>query len=38
LIGRAARTGNRGDGIIAVHDLDRVVRIREIVPSPKTVA
>jgi nitrogen regulatory protein PII len=36
LIGRAARTGNRGDGIIAVHDLDRVIRIREIDPSPKT--
>lgn len=36
LIGRAARTGNHGDGIIAVHDLDRVVRIREIEPPPKT--
>jgi nitrogen regulatory protein P-II 2 len=30
LIGRAARTGNRGDGITAVLDVDKVQRIREL--------
>ena len=30
LIGRAARTGNRGDGITAVLDVDKVQRISEI--------
>ena len=33
LIGRAARTGNRGDGIITVLDVDKVQRIREIKAS-----
>jgi nitrogen regulatory protein PII len=33
LIARAARTGNRGDGIIAVMDVDKVQRIREIEPA-----
>lgn len=33
LIGRAARTGNRGDGILAVLDVDKVQRIREIDPE-----
>ena len=32
LIARAARTGNRGDGIIAVQDVEKVQRIREIEP------
>lgn len=32
-IDRAARTGNRGDGIITVLDLDNVQRIREIEAS-----
>lgn len=30
LIARAARTGDRGDGIIAVQDVEKVLRIREI--------
>ena len=33
LIARTARTGNRGDGIIAVQDVDKVVRIREVEPQ-----
>ncbi|HLN85827.1 MAG TPA: P-II family nitrogen regulator [Candidatus Limnocylindrales bacterium] len=32
LVAQAARTGNRGDGIIAVEDVERVVKIREIEP------
>lgn len=32
LIGAAARTGNRGDGIIAVQDVEKVLRIRDIEP------
>jgi len=28
LIARAARTGNQGDGIVYVHPVDRVVKIR----------
>ena len=33
LIGRTARTGNRGDGIITVLDVDNVQRIRELEAS-----
>ena len=33
LIGRTARTGNRGDGIITVLDVDKVQRIRELEAS-----
>jgi nitrogen regulatory protein PII len=33
LIARTARTGNRGDGIITILDLNNVQRIREIEPS-----
>lgn len=32
LIARTARTGNRGDGIIAVQDVEKVMRIRELEP------
>lgn len=32
-IDRAARTGNRGDGIITVLDVDNVQRMREIEAS-----
>jgi nitrogen regulatory protein PII len=32
LIAWTARPGNRGDGIIAVHDVEKVLRIREIEP------
>jgi nitrogen regulatory protein PII len=32
LIARAARTGNRGDGIIAVQDVEKVLRIRDVEP------
>lgn len=32
LIARTARTGNRGDGIIAVRDVEKVMRIRELEP------
>ena len=32
LVGRAARTGDPGDGIIAVQDLERILRIRDIEP------
>lgn len=32
LIAQAARTGDPGDGIIAVQDVERVVRIRDVVP------
>ena len=32
-IARAARTGNPGDGIITVQDVERVVKIRDQVPS-----
>ena len=31
-IGRAARTGEPGDGVIAVQDVERIHRIREIEP------
>ena len=32
LLARTARTGNRGDGIIAVQDVEKVLRIRDIEP------
>lgn len=32
LIARAARTGNPGDGMIAVQDVERVRRIRNVEP------
>jgi nitrogen regulatory protein PII len=32
LVAQAARTGDPGDGIIAVQDVERVVRIRDVVP------
>ena len=32
LLARTARTGNRGDGIIAVQDIEKVLRIRDIEP------
>jgi nitrogen regulatory protein PII len=33
LIARTAHTGNRGDGIVAVVDVDKVQRIRELDPQ-----
>jgi nitrogen regulatory protein PII len=30
LLAGAARTGKPGDGIVTVHKLDRVIRIREL--------
>jgi nitrogen regulatory protein PII len=38
LIARVARTGDRGDGIVAVQDVEKVLRIREIeaVSPPET--
>ena len=32
LLARTVRTGNRGDGIIAVQDVEKVLRIRDIEP------
>ena len=32
LVAQAARTGDSGDGIIAVQDVERVVRIRNVEP------
>ena len=32
LIARGAQTGNRGDGIIAVQDVEKVLRIRDVEP------
>ena len=32
LVAQTARTGNPGDGIIAVQDVERVVRIRDVEP------
>lgn len=32
LVARAARTGDPGDGIIAVQDVERILRIRDIEP------
>ena len=31
LFARIARTGNRGDGVIAVQDIEKVQRIRDVV-------
>jgi nitrogen regulatory protein P-II 1 len=33
LIARTASTGNRGDGILAVIDVERMQRIREVAPE-----
>lgn len=32
LLAQTARTGNRGDGMIAVQDVEKVLRIRDIEP------
>jgi len=32
LLARTAQTGNRGDGIIVVQDVERVLRIRDLEP------